>query len=323
MNMRTIFGVFFMFLQMAVWGQNSFDYRAFKSYPSGLWYQYHRQNPEGRTGNTDDVMFCTMRVWLKGGKYGPDSLMFNSFDMPDYGDGLKLMDLNEPKYQGDISEGLKYMHVGDSASFIVPADSFFLVTAEQPQLPDGIAPGSELIFSLGAVDFKTIEETMNLFMDTTAIYDEGEYVPVDSNAGLWYEVEKMENMTNELILIASYIKENNIKSVARASGLIFVDVAKGRGAFPAGGKQVTVHYSGSFLNGEIFDSSYDRNEPFTFTLGVGEVIKGWDEGIALLKTGGKARLIIPSNLAYGEEGAGGIIPPYTPLVFDVELLNIE
>jgi len=320
--MRTILGVFFLFLQMAVWAQNAFDYRAFKRYPSGLMYQYHRQNPEGRTGNINDVMFCTMRVWLKGGKYGPDSLMFNSFDMPDYGDGLKLMDLNEPEYPGDISEGLMYMHVGDSASFIVPADSFFLVTAEQPELPEGIAPGSELIFSLGAVDFKTIEETMSLLIDTTGNF-EGDYLPADSNAGLWDEVVAMENMTKEPALIADYLRENNIKAAARASGLIFVDVETGRGNTPANGQRVTVHYSGSFLNGEIFDSSFERNEPFTFTLGLGEVIPGWDEGIALLKMGGKARLIIPSNLAYGEYGAGGVIPPYTPLVFDVELLNIE
>ena len=321
--MRIILGVLFLFLQIGAWGQSSFDYRAFKRYPSGLWYQYHKQNPEGKTGNTGDVIFCTMRVWLKGGKYSADSLMFNSFDMPDYGNGLKLMDLNEPQYPGDISEGLKYMHIGDSATFIVPADSFFLVTAEQPELPEGIEAGSELVFSLGAVDFKTIEETMALMMDTAAVYGDGDYLPADSNAGLWDEVLKMENMTNEPILIANYLQENNIKSAARPSGLIFVDVEVGSGPSPVAGKQVTVNYSGSFLDGEIFDSSYDRNEPFIFTLGVGEVIKGWDEGIALLKTGGKARLIIPSNLAYGEDGAGGIIPPYTPLVFDVELLNIE
>jgi FKBP-type peptidyl-prolyl cis-trans isomerase len=321
--MRTILGVFFLVLQIGAWGQGSFDYRAFKRYPSGLFYQYHRQNLEGRTGNVGDVLFCTMRVWLKGGKNRTDSLMFNSFDMPDYGNGLKLMDLNEPQYPGDISEGLMYMHIGDSATFIVPADSFFLVTAEQPELPEGIAPGSELVFSLGAVDFKTIEETMRLLIDTTEVSGQGDYYPADSNTGLWDEVVKMENMTNEPNLIANYIKENNITSTAQPSGLIFVDVEKGSGPTPVAGKQVTVHYSGSFLDGEIFDSSYDRNEPIIFTLGVGEVIKGWDEGIALLKVGGKARLIIPSNLAYGEDGAGGIIPPYTPLVFDVELLNIE
>ncbi|MBW6481789.1 MAG: FKBP-type peptidyl-prolyl cis-trans isomerase [Vicingaceae bacterium] len=86
---------------------------------------------------------------------------------------------------------------------------------------------------------------------------------------------------------------------------------------------VSVHYSGYLLNGKMFDSSVERNQPFNFALGQGKVIKGWDEGIALLKVGEKARLIIPANLAYGVNGAGGIIGPNETLVFDVELLGVQ
>jgi peptidylprolyl isomerase len=84
-----------------------------------------------------------------------------------------------------------------------------------------------------------------------------------------------------------------------------------------------VHYTGRLLDGTKFDSSLDRNEPIEFKLGQGMVIKGWDEGIALLKVGGKALLIIPSNLAYGSRGAGGVIPPFSPLTFEVELVSVQ
>jgi peptidyl-prolyl cis-trans isomerase A (cyclophilin A) len=320
--MRYTLTGFFLLFQTLIWGQGGFNYKAFKSYPSGLRYQYHKQNPEGIIGQLGEVMFCTMRLWLKGTSNKPDSLMFNSFETPEYGEGIKFMDLYEPQYKGDIAEGLVKMHIGDSASFIVPADSFFLVTVALPELPNGIAPGSELVFSLSVVDFKTFEEAMALMIGTTADY-EGDYILPDSVASAWYDSLKMENMAQEPGLINDYVKKNNITTGSRTSGLILIDIEKGSGPSPVEGNRVSVHYQGSFLDGEIFDSSYDRNEPFIFTLGIGEVIKGWDEGIALLKVGGKARLIIPSNLAYGENGAGDIIPPFTPLVFDVELLNIE
>ena len=84
-----------------------------------------------------------------------------------------------------------------------------------------------------------------------------------------------------------------------------------------------VHYTGRLLDGTKFDSSLDRNDPIEFKLGQGMVIKGWDEGIALLKVGGKALLIIPSNLAYGSRGAGGVIPPFSPLTFEVELVSVQ
>ena len=84
-----------------------------------------------------------------------------------------------------------------------------------------------------------------------------------------------------------------------------------------------MHYRGTLFDGTQFDASYDRNEPFTFELGVGQVIAGWDEGIALMKKGGKATLLIPSAIGYGERGAGDMIPPFTPLVFEVELIDFK
>jgi FKBP-type peptidyl-prolyl cis-trans isomerase len=106
------------------------------------------------------------------------------------------------------------------------------------------------------------------------------------------------------------------------SGLRYKIIQKGSGAQAEKGKSVSVHYEGSLDNGQVFDSSYRRKDPITFTLGVGQVIQGWDEGIALLKEGDKARFVIPSYLGYGERGAGGVIPPNATLVFDVELVKV-
>jgi peptidylprolyl isomerase len=108
-----------------------------------------------------------------------------------------------------------------------------------------------------------------------------------------------------------------------ASGLEYIEVEAGTGAQAEAGKTVSVHYTGKFQDGKVFDSSVARGEPITFRLGVGQVIKGWDEGIALMKVGGKAQLVIPSALGYGERGAGGVIPPNATLVFDVELIAVK
>lgn len=107
------------------------------------------------------------------------------------------------------------------------------------------------------------------------------------------------------------------------SGLEYIEMEVGTGAQATAGKVVSVHYTGKLQDGTVFDSSIPRGEPITFPLGKGSVIKGWDEGIALMKVGGKAQLIIPPNLAYGESGAGGVIPPNATLVFDVELVSIK
>ncbi|WP_291140838.1 peptidylprolyl isomerase [Flavobacterium sp. UBA7680] len=107
------------------------------------------------------------------------------------------------------------------------------------------------------------------------------------------------------------------------SGLRYKMIQKGEGKRAEAGKTVSVHYEGSLENGKVFDSSYPRKKPIEFKLGVGQVIEGWDEGIALLQVGDKARFVIPSDLAYGPSGAGGVIPPNATLIFDVELMDVK
>ena len=107
------------------------------------------------------------------------------------------------------------------------------------------------------------------------------------------------------------------------SGLKYIEVEVGEGSSAVSGKEVTVRYTGTFPDGKKFDSSVDRDEPFTFKLGAGQVIKGWDEGVAGMRIGGKRKLFIPSELGYGKRGAGSVIPPDSELCFDVELLGVE
>lgn len=111
--------------------------------------------------------------------------------------------------------------------------------------------------------------------------------------------------------------------ITNESGLQYQDIVVGTGAQPKKGDTVTVHYTGTLTNGKVFDSSRDRGQPFQFRIGVGQVIKGWDEGVMSMGIGGRRKLVIPPGLAYGSRSVGGVIPANSTLVFDVELLGVQ
>lgn len=113
------------------------------------------------------------------------------------------------------------------------------------------------------------------------------------------------------------------EEITTPSGLKYIELEEGTGKSPLSGQGVVVHYTGTLEDGTKFDSSVDRDKPFSFTIGIGRVIQGWDEGVLTMKVGGKRRLIIPADLGYGSRGAGGVIPPNATLLFDVELLEIR
>lgn len=417
-------------------------YKGYDKTENGMRYKFFIQNDDTLKPKVGDIATVTM-------VYGTeDSVLFNTNRFPN-----PLEIPVEDHFKGDIYEGLKLMSIGDSAEFIISADSFFLITARYPQLPEYVDSGSFMVFGIKLVDFMTQEEKIKKdqeklnqrkeqemldleqyiadnsitvqpeesglyfisekkgrgrlpkmeemvtfhmtvgLIDGTKVFstlDRGEPIEIEfgkrfdtegleqglgmirkggkarlivpSSIGfgaeqrgqvippystLVYDVEvtnirskaeydkereaerkkrDAENeirKNNEAQIIDKYLKDNNITAFPRESGLIFISDQEGSGPNPQDGQRVSVHYTGKLLDGTVFDSSIERGEPFSFILGRGQVIRGWDEGIALLKKGGKATLIIPSELGYGSRGAGNTIPPFSPLMFTVELIDIQ
>jgi FKBP-type peptidyl-prolyl cis-trans isomerase len=260
-----------------------------KSKTTGLSYVMHKSN-KGPKLKLDDVVTLNLKYITS-----KDSLVFDSWKM---GKPIQLK-IAKSSFKGDLMDGLTLLTVGDSASFLINADSLFTKTFGAPR-PAFIDSSSFLSFTV-----KVISTTTDAALKAEEL-----------------KAEK-ENAMKENEIIAKYIADKQITPSKSSSGLMYIISEPGTGEQAQAGKTVKVHYTGRLLDGTKFDSSLDRNEPIEFKLGQGMVIKGWDEGIALLKVGGKALLIIPSDLAYGSRGAGGVIPPFSPLTFEVELVSVQ
>ncbi len=264
------------------------DADGYTTTPSGLMYKFH-------TNSTDTTM---PRIGTFLGidlTYGVgDSVMFHSDDLPN----PFILPMVEGVHVGDIYEGLALMHVGDSATFLCDLDSVFSKLFRFQGPVPSFDSSNVMYFGIKLNSVKTREE-------------------VDADRAA--EVAKA--AADELKVRDAYLAENHPDAEPTASGLYFISTKKGKGKNPEAGQKVSVHYHGTFLDGSVFDSSVEKGVPFEFTLGQGQVIKGWDEGIAMLKKGGKAILIIPSDLAYGPNGRSGI-PPSSTLRFEVELVDI-
>lgn len=263
--------------------------RGFEKTDSGLMYKFHVQNEDGIQPVEGEYLLLKLVMRTD------DSVFFNSMQMTDE----FFLPYQVPQYEGDIYEGFNMMRANDSATFQLDAEKFFNTTWNQP-LPEFIEPGSTVFADVKLIKSQTEDQIMASRMQ-----------------------EEEGRMVNEAIERAAYLEANNITVEPTASGLYFVEIEKGNGPPAKPGRTVKVHYTGTLLNGEKFDSSLDRGEPFEFMLGAGQVIRGWDEGIAMMNVGSKARLIIPSEIAYGSQSRGERLPANSTLVFEVELLGVE
>ena len=262
-------------------------YKGFKlDKESGIYYKFYILNKDSAQVQTGDALLMQCQWALK------DSIL-QPF-MP-----IQVL-VEESNYQSDVNNAFRMMHVGDSATFIFDADTFFYhMGIEKP------FEGKELYLT-----FKLNERISKAEVDAIMAEQEAQY-----NAYIEQERAKEDS------LMQNYIAKNKIKVAPTASGLYFIPKKAGKGAQAMAGQKVAVNYVGKLLDGTEFDNSYKRGEPIEFVLGQGRVIPGWDEGIAMMKEGEKAVLLIPSKLAYGENG-NQVIPPLSPLVFDVELVKV-
>ncbi|MGL1888538.1 MAG: FKBP-type peptidyl-prolyl cis-trans isomerase [Reichenbachiella sp.] len=211
---------------------------------------------------------------------------------------------------GGFYSVLSLCKVNDSVTFKMNADSLFVGTFKMEQVPDSIDAASDITFNIGIVDQMNMEEFQAYRMEQ--FNKQQEKVAAEAAGMTGAQAEE----------IQSYLTANSIDADSTESGLRYVVTTKGSGAKPEVGQTVEVHYTGTLMDGTKFDSSVDRNQTFEFPLGQGRVIKGWDEGVALLNIGSKATFFIPSALAYGPR-ATGTIPANAILKFDVELISVK
>lgn len=265
---------------------------------SGLLYKFHIQN-EGARKPVENEFVTGTGIYKVG-----DTTFFDSRNNPN----PFSFPIMPQTHKGDIFEGLKMMGIGDSATFVIPADSLFPKTFRTQALPEFVDSGAMVYLSFRIDKVQSRAEFEAEFQKRMEAQNQ-------QNPDL---SEARESETGDR---QAFLKENNITTKPLPSGLIYIKKKEGSGAQPQPGQKVQVHYTGTLLDGTKFDSSVDRGEPFEFVLGQGQVIQGWDEGIALMREGGTARLIIPSSLGYGERDMGQI-PPYSTLVFDVELIKV-
>ncbi len=277
---------------MASCNQKSARHPGFKKTDSGLYYKFYHKSKDTTQPHIAEYAEIEM-------VYGtPDSVIFDSRDLPAAQRPMKIPMIRSI-YKGDIYEGFRMMHVGDSAVFWCNADSVFKKLFRMRKLPKFVDSTQDIYFAIKLVSVKTPQQMQ-----------------------AEESVRMMKKQNAEAKAREEYLKKHHITVKPTADGLYFIPEKPGKGPHPKVGDKVSVHYTGYLLDGTKFDSSRDRGKPFEFILGKHQVIPGWDEGIALLRKGGTAKLIIPSSLAYGSRNMGPI-PPFSTLVFDVQLMDIQ
>ena len=258
----------------------------FQEHSSGLKYKFIEMNPRGNTPERGDILLMSIKYLTEAGLLISESSSYR-------------IQLDQPIYQGDFFTGLAIMQVDDSVHFLLDADDYYHNTRKR-DLPEEFVVGDNILLY---VKLKNIVKVESLETERLAIYHTDE--------------------EQEMSLLRNYIDNSNVRVEPTKSGLYVIILEDGSGPLVQAGQAISAHYTGKTIDGKIFDSSVQRGTPYSFTLGRGKVIKGWDEGFAKLKKGSRARFIIPSKLAYGKDGFGNSILPFSTLIFEVELLDFK
>lgn len=284
--MRTVFSIFSLLFLFAAGCKEE----GFQTHDSGLKYRFIETNENAPKPKQNDVLELTVIISQKNGQ-----VLYDTREIP----GPFRQKLKQPAHEGgSITDAYALMHEGDSLHCYIRAGDFYRYSRKQP-LPEKVSKSEDLLFRI----------------KLHKIYSPDEFSKIRQK-------RKQRLREEEQSYLKEYLMENEITQSPRPSGLYFISQRKGKGKSPQPGDSVKVHYRGYLLSGNQFDSSYKRGEPLAFQMGANRVIPGWEEGLALMHKGGKAKLIIPSHLAYGEKGYGDMIPPYSTLIFEIELLDV-
>lgn len=275
---------------IAIGATSCSKYKGFKKdKEEGFYYKFYTQNKDAEQPVDGDIVELTLTVRTA------DSTFIPTFQTRDQ--------IQESLFAGDFYAALRKLHVGDSASFILNGDSIFHYFFGQ-EYPFG-------------------EEPLYFDIKLDKITPKAEFEAQQAEKRKEYEAMLAVYKVAEDSLLTDYIQKNKVKVKPTETGLYFIKTTPGKGKMATKGSKVTVHYKGLLIDGTEFDSSYQRGEPIELEVGKGQVIPGWDEALQLMKEGDKVKLIIPSKIAYGERGAGGVIPPYATLVFELELISVQ
>ena len=279
---------------------------AFKTTESGLQYKFESLNSSAQQVQLGDVIVGELTV-----KFDSMELFSN------VGHADRILQAMAPTFEGDLNEGLVMLHVGDKAVFAVDADrqAQYLNPGQMPPTYKKGA-GMKFYYTLSVQDIVTKEELAT---------EQANYM-----------AQMQERREAEPELIANYIAENNISVKPNADGVYIIVKKKGTGERVAAGRTVAMNYTGRLLDGTMFDSSVEGDarqggiyqagrqyEPLTYVVGKMGLIKGWEQGVMGQPAGTVLQIVMPSAMGYGPQGAGNTILPYSPLVFDIEIVSVK
>lgn len=260
----------------------------YKKTQDGLYYKFHVKNSSAQKPNPTDFLKLSMACYLN------DTLYFDWQKT----ESEVYAQLTDSHFPGDLQEAYSMMHVGDSASFYIKADSIAIKYYEQDPATVGLNPDDYFRYEVKLVDLKTKDEFQK-------------------------EVDAMKKamMEQSHKALADYIAANNITVTPETSGVYIIPIEKGNGRCPEKGERVELDFAASLLNGQSVGSTFDDTEKFSFILGEGFTIQGWEEIVPKMHLGDRVKAIIPFELAYDEHSVGEI-PAYSNLVYDIKLLKI-
>ena len=264
------------------------QFPGYKKTQSGLYYKFYSQNASSTQPKLSDFMKVDMSCYL-------DDSLYYDWQGTQHEVFTQLL---EPIFKGDLQEAYAMMHVGDSASFYVKADSVAVLYYEQDPETVGLKPEDFFRYEVKLLEVKSEEDFMA-------------------------DIEKMKTtmMEESRKALADYVTANGITVTPEASGVYIIPLEKGKGQRPQKGDKVEVDFAATLLNGQSVGSTFDSSDKLSFVLGEGYTIQGWEEIVPKMQLGERVKAIIPFDMAYGEHSVGSI-PAYSNLVYDIKLLKI-